>query len=134
MPSTKPIKILIIDDEVDFCRMMQICLEQHPQLEAEITNSCEAALTRLEQDKFDVITLDLMMPGKSGGWLYQEIQERPNLKDIPVIVLSGLVDRDLNQMIPERDASGIINFWKPVDPNALIGAIFGEAGVTQTSR
>ena len=50
----------------------------------------EEALTRIESAPPDLVILDLMMPGKSGFEVLEEIRASEEFKDVPVVVASSL--------------------------------------------
>jgi len=62
------------------------------------------ALTRLQDDKPDVILLDLMMPEMDGFQVVDALQEEADWRDIPVIVVTA---RDLDREDRERLNSGV---------------------------
>jgi CheY-like chemotaxis protein len=77
-----------------------------------------------------LIILDIMMPKESGIDLYRELKNSPELKDIPVIVLSAIskktffhsqevLDRYKGESIPEPDAY----IEKPPEPEEILEAI-----------
>ncbi|MEM7699286.1 MAG: response regulator [Verrucomicrobiota bacterium] len=118
--------ILIVDDDSDFGRLMQINLEETGEFTCELATSAEAALKRLREGGVDLVTIDVMMPEHSGGWLFNEIRADQALAEVRVIVISALVEKSPGQVLPKRDPMGVISLWKPVDPDVLIGAIKAE--------
>jgi CheY-like chemotaxis protein len=86
-------KILIIDDEKD----MRIYLDSLLSQAGYETSVAENGLLGFEQARTwrpDLITLDILMPKRSGVKTYSELRNSPDLKDIPVIVLTGLSRQD----------------------------------------
>jgi CheY-like chemotaxis protein len=80
-------KVLIVEDDPDLRRLYAIGLNQRGYQVRLAANGAEA-LVRLEEEKPDIILLDLLMPVMS-GW---EVLERLNPHDrdcIPVVVISG---------------------------------------------
>ncbi len=63
------------------------------------------------------ITLDIMMPGKDGWAVLKELKEIPSTKNIPVILISILGDKNLGY-----DAGAFAYFVKPLAPDQLIAA------------
>ncbi|MGD9032853.1 MAG: response regulator [Desulfobacteraceae bacterium] len=136
-----PKRILIVDDEPDAISYISSVLEDngYEYLSAE---DGEQGLELAKKEKPDMILLDLIMPGKSGMLMFQELKKDPELGKIPVIVVSGASDAlgvDLrNFMIrqPRKrrekvvETTGETQFTepnayvdKPVDPNELIKVI-----------
>ncbi len=56
--------------------------------------SGKSALERLAQERFDIVLLDIMMPGMGGIEVLQAIKDDPSLRHLPVLMLSALTDVD----------------------------------------
>jgi DNA-binding response OmpR family regulator len=83
------LRALIVDDDADVCRVMEIGLRA-AGLECVSASDGDAALKCLVESPaghFDIILLDLVMPGKDGWQLLEVMREAG--RDIPVIVVSG---------------------------------------------
>jgi DNA-binding NtrC family response regulator len=84
MQTTK--KILLVDDEPDFREVMGKLLRQR-KIEHETAGSCMEALDWLGKDSFDVITMDVSMPGQNGLECMAEIKKL--WPDVEIIILTG---------------------------------------------
>lgn len=84
-----PKKILIIDDEEDMRIYLQTLLKK-AGYDTETAVNGRDALDKFPDIDPDLITLDILMPQKSGLNFFQAIRARDDAKDIPVIVLSGV--------------------------------------------
>jgi CheY-like chemotaxis protein len=82
-------KILIIDDEKDM-RTYLGALFRKAGYETESAPNGEEGFALARSFDPDLITLDIMMPKKSGLKAYNELRTSPDTKGIPVIVLTGL--------------------------------------------
>lgn len=71
-------KVLVIDDELDILNLVRNILEKEG-LDVEIVSNGELALNKLKKNFYDLIIIDLKMPGLTGIGLYREI-EKKNLK------------------------------------------------------
>jgi CheY-like chemotaxis protein len=49
----------------------------------------DEAISALRRDRPDLVLLDIMMPGKSGIFVFKDIKNNPSLKTIPVIIITG---------------------------------------------
>lgn len=78
-------EILIVDDDVHISGMLEVALQSKGYIVSKAFSGTEALLI-LSQKKPDLILLDLMLPGLSGEELL------PQIKDIPVIVVSAKAD------------------------------------------
>jgi len=56
----------------------------------EVAERGEEALRKLKEKKFDLLLLDIVLPGISGWEILEKIREDENLKDLKVIILSNL--------------------------------------------
>ncbi|RFB12669.1 DNA-binding response regulator [Bacillus sp. HNG] len=81
-------RILIIEDDQEISRLLSVILEKS-HMEPVAAYSGTEGLLQLQNNTFDLILLDLMLPGKSGEELLKEIRETSS---IPIIVISAKVD------------------------------------------
>ncbi|WP_338470133.1 response regulator transcription factor [Niallia sp. XMNu-256] len=81
----KNIKILVVDDEERIRRLLKMYLERENYVIEEAEDGNEALSMALAND-YDVILLDLMMPGKDGIEVCRELREK---KSTPVIMLTA---------------------------------------------
>lgn len=79
------LQILVVEDDITLAQSLVQGLRD-ADFEVALANDGESASRRMQQDKFDLIILDLMLPGKSGEELLQEWNSRYN---VPVIVLTA---------------------------------------------
>ena len=104
---TKKRKVLIIDDDKILSNMYKERLEISGY-EAMVSYNGESGLARIYQEKPDVILLDLMIPKLNGYNVLATIKSDPEIKDIPVIILSALTrDTDRNETA-ENGADGYL--------------------------
>ncbi|MFE8702628.1 response regulator transcription factor [Cytobacillus sp. FJAT-54145] len=81
----KDVKILVVDDEERIRRLLKMYLERENYMIEEAEDGIEALDKALNND-YDVILLDLMMPGKDGVEVCRELREK---KATPVIMLTA---------------------------------------------
>jgi CheY-like chemotaxis protein len=86
-------KILIIDDEKDM-RTYLGTLFRKEGFEIESASNGEEGITLAKSFQPDLITLDVMMPKKSGLKAYTELRTSAETKNIPIIVLTGLTKQE----------------------------------------
>jgi CheY-like chemotaxis protein len=86
-------KILIIDDEKDMRTYLRT-LFRKAGYETETAANGDEGLELAKTCKPDLITLDVLMPKKSGVKAYRQLRTGAETKDIPVIVLTGLTRRE----------------------------------------
>ena len=81
----------------------------------------------VKEDVPDLITLDLMMPGSWGNVFYQKLQKTEQLKDIPIIVISGaesvLPMGDINKETVMNLDKAAVFLKKPFDRDELLNKV-----------
>jgi len=113
-----PVKVLLIDDEVEFILAVsnRLVLRNY---EVTYAFSGQEALKRLEQAKYDVILLDILMPGMNGLETYEHI--RAIDQDVRVMMLSAHVEIE---MAINGINKGVFDYLiKPVEIEDLIEKI-----------
>ncbi len=113
-----PYKILVVDDETDFRAFICTVLEDNGATVLEAGDG-DAALEVARRERPDLITLDITMPGKDGGEVFEELRKDPALEDIPVCIISA--HPDLRRLIYQRSVrppDGYLD--KPIDEKGLL--------------
>jgi len=77
--------ILIIDDDIELCRLLKKCVEKE-SLSADFTHTGMDGLNRIAQDNYHLIVLDVMLPGMDGFHVLQKIRE---MSAVPVLMLTA---------------------------------------------
>jgi two-component system invasion response regulator UvrY len=114
------IKILIADDHAIVREGLKQIVAPYPDMrvEGEARNAQEA-IELVKNDDWDVVVLDLNMPGRSGLELLKELkQERPKLA---VLILSAHPEEQYGVRVLRAGAAGFMN--KETAPAQLVGAI-----------
>jgi len=88
-----PPLVAIIDDEEDITTYLGIALEDEGYRVIS-TNDASSVMEMLAGKRPDLICLDLLMPEQTGLSLYAGLAGHPAFGDIPVIIFSGLTDRE----------------------------------------
>jgi len=113
-------KILITDDHaVVRSGLKQILAEEFKRAEFGEAGSAQEAIDRVWKENWDVVVLDITMPGRSGLEVLKEIKKsRPKL---PVLVLSMHPEDQFAVRLLKIGASGYMT--KESAPNELVGAV-----------
>ena len=82
-------KILIVDDQEENCTVLQRRLEKEGHTCAAVYDGA-TALERLALEDFDLVLLDIMMPGIDGREVLRRIKTDEKLRHVPVIMISAL--------------------------------------------
>jgi len=96
-------KVLLVDDEVDFINMMQYWLKSK-DFDVEVIYSGEQVLDMVKAGNFNIIFLDLRLPGVDGLVLLREIRNFD--KKIPIIIFSAYGTKEDLKQATELGISG----------------------------
>ena len=107
-------RALIVDDDDNICQLLVLYLKKDG-FDADVCNDGESALVKLRDGKYDVVLLDLMMPGMDG---FETLTALRTFSDVPVIILSARGE-------PMDKISGLDHgaddyITKPFEPQELI--------------
>ncbi len=108
--------ILVVDDEPAICVVMGIILKLHGYVVYRAHNVSQA-YSYLEETKPDLIVADIMMPGVDGLTMIRQIKSKPELSDIPTVVLSALASEHDKEAALEAGATAFLA--KPFTANEL---------------
>jgi CheY-like chemotaxis protein len=111
-------KILIVDDEEDMRIYLQTLLRKAGYETALAVNG-EDADEALNSEQPDLITLDILMPKRSGLKFFERLREDGSTKELPVIVISGVTRSD--DFFEKENLGGPTLFVeKPIKPDSLL--------------
>jgi CheY-like chemotaxis protein len=122
-------KVLCVDDDPDIRLFVVTVLEENGYTALTAPNG-EEGIKIIREEKPDLVTLDVLMPRQSGIKMYRELKTDDSLKNIPVIMLSGIARRTFlrsqealtefgNENVPEPEAY----LEKPIEPEELADMI-----------
>jgi len=84
-----PKTILIVDDEPDIVSYLEMILQDNGFATLVAVDGNEA-LEAVRREKPDLVTLDISMPEASGTRFYKEVRTDPELKSIPIFIVTGV--------------------------------------------
>lgn len=118
-------KILLVDDDRDFVEATKIVLESAPY-QVEVAYNGTEALAKVDEEKPDLIILDIIMPEQDGFKVCKALKEDPELSKIPIIMLTCLSERMGETVYSVSDglmleAEDYVD--KPVTPNELLARV-----------
>jgi CheY-like chemotaxis protein len=111
-------KILVVDDEHDVRRFICTVLRDNGATVLEARDGDEA-LELARREEPDLMTLDITMPGKDGGEVFEALRNDPALRQLPVCIISA--HPDLRRLIYQRTVpppDGYLD--KPIDEKGLL--------------
>lgn len=111
-----PDKILVIDDHEETLRVVKFILEQRGY---DVINASSGAtgLAMAEEEKPDIILLDVMMPGINGVEVCRRLRANSNFDDVPIIMFTAKDQVDDKWAGFEAGADDYLT--KPTDPEEL---------------
>ena len=110
--------VLAVDDERHNLTLLERVLRNYRVIS--VTNA-QAALDTLAQAPFDLILLDIMMPGMDGLETLEQIRTNPKIADIPVILISAFSDGQTIVAGLEAGANDYIT--KPIDTDITLARV-----------
>ncbi len=115
-------RILIVDDVADNIQVAMNIL-QEDNYEFSFANNGSQALAILEQEssEFDLILLDVMMPGLDGYQVCRQLKASSKWQDIPVIFLTARVD--VESITKGFEAGGVDYICKPFHADELLSRV-----------
>jgi two-component system KDP operon response regulator KdpE len=112
--------VLVVDDDDAQRKLVSRFLHAEGYASQQVANGDEA-LQLLAMAQFDIVLLDLQMPGMSGLEVIRKWRDTPGMPSIPVIIVTGNADRDTVRGGLEL---GIADYLvKPFDRKTLIARI-----------
>jgi len=120
-------EILIIDDDVDLLRSLQIILEDREFVVHTASNKKDG-LNILASFKPDLLIQDLMMDTNLEGFsIINELKNNSEFSDLPILMLTGIAEKmkiNFRSAIEDPELyPNVIFVEKPVDPDELISEI-----------
>jgi len=112
-------KVLVVDDEPDILVYLAAVFEDMGY-ETIPADGGVQAFVLARSDKPDLITLDITMPDQSGVKTYWNFRSDPELKDIPIILITATVDsmqKFLSLLDGYPEPEGFL--YKPIDTEEL---------------
>ncbi len=86
--TTYGLRALVVDDSPTVCKQLELELRNF-NIESDIAETAEQGLELLENIKYDIIFLDVILPGTDGYQACKEIRKNPKTKRTPVIMLTS---------------------------------------------
>ncbi len=111
-------RILVVDDEPDICEFITAVLEDNGATTVQAADG-DQAVDLLRTETFDLMTLDLNMPGTDGGEVFEAIRNDGTVPNVRTLVISG--HPELRRLIYERHVpppEGFVD--KPIEEGDLL--------------
>jgi CheY-like chemotaxis protein len=133
-PAKAAIRILVIDDDASVCTAIQAIMARR-QCETVIASRAHAGIHTCQASEFDVVIVDLFMPGMNGLDTITRIRSE---SAVPIIAMSGF--RLRNSLDSNQDFLGMAmlrgataSLRKPFSPPQLVAAIERSRGLASST-
>lgn len=120
------IKVLIVEDDNDINNLLSDMLKDNGY-NVECAYSGTEALIYLKHEKIDIVLLDLMLPGKSGEEVLQEVRSKYTM---PIIIISAKEEQGIRPRLLRAGADDFIS--KPFDIDEVLARV--EVNVRRNSN
>lgn len=119
---TEKRRVLFVDDEPYVLNgLKRILRNKRQDWDMFFAGNVKEALEILDVSRIEAVITDITMPGQDGFDLLSNIRNNEHTNDIPVVILTGLNDRDIKKRALDLGATDVLN--KPADPDELIARI-----------
>jgi CheY-like chemotaxis protein len=117
-------RILVVDDESGFTRLLKLTLERTGRFIVQEENDGTKAWLLARDFKPDIVFLDIMMPKIDGGDVAQQIRSDPMLAHVPIVFLTAIV----SEKEGGQEIGGFPFLAKPVSLEAVVNSIKEHLG------
>jgi len=119
-------KVMIVDDEPGFTRLLKLTLERTGRFEVMEENDGTKAWMVARDFNPDIVFIDVVMPEIDGGDVAQQIRSDPALAHVPIVFLTAIV----REKEGGHEIGGFPFLAKPVSLDSVIQTIERECGAT----
>jgi diguanylate cyclase (GGDEF)-like protein len=124
-------RLLVVDDDANNTAALARRLSQRGYI-VEAAENGPRALARMQERRYDLVLLDLMMPGMSGIEVLRRIRSSYSQSELPVIMVTGV---DQGQMVADALRVGANDYVvKPVDALAIAARIQSQLTRSEADR
>jgi DNA-binding response OmpR family regulator len=124
------IKILVVEDEMPVAMMMAFLLYR-AGCEVETARDAGQAVRLVQEGDFDLITLDIDLPGGNGFEIFSRLKQLPFWQNPPVVFVSGNATIENQQHALDLGAADFIE--KPFDTQDFLSRILSLVEETATA-
>jgi DNA-binding response OmpR family regulator len=111
--------ILIVDDDSMVYEILSDFFKDHAEYKAVVAEDGEAAIDIIKAGPPDLILLDIVLPGRGGLALFQDLRKSELTKDIPVVFMSGQMTDEI--IVKEGKELGAVEYiTKPIHYDKLM--------------
>ena len=116
-----PARVLIVDDNQQNLELLEVYLEDLPELNVSTATDGIEAMAKVAADPPHLILLDIMMPRMSGFEVCRQIKSSPKTRDILIVMVTALNETGDIERATECGADDYLS--KPIDRKALVNLV-----------
>ncbi|GCF11861.1 response regulator [Dictyobacter arantiisoli] len=109
--------ILIVEDDADIAQFLQQLIEEETPYHTTVIDNGQTALEQASQIRACLMLLDYRLPKLNGLELYDRLQDNPETRGVPTIMMSATLP------VKELELRGIYQIRKPMDIGSVIRMI-----------
>ena len=113
-------QILIVEDNADNMKLMEWMLEDAGYM-FDMCTTGEDAVRKVEQKDYDMVLMDISLPGMDGKEATRQIRMQPRFATLPIIAVTAHAVRGEDTLILESGVSALVT--KPIDESELMDVI-----------
>lgn len=125
MPRQKK-KILLVDDEPGFTRLLKLNLEKAGPYEVRVENSGSKAAAAVQEFKPDLVFLDILMPDMDGATAAAQIRNREETRGTRIVFLTAVMTKEESTRMMRGAIGNIPCVAKPVTTEEIVAVIERE--------
>ncbi|MFC1709370.1 PleD family two-component system response regulator [Candidatus Omnitrophota bacterium] len=125
-------RILLIDDEVDFCYFTKKYLENTKEFDVTFESDALRSIDLAVQQKPDLILLDIMMPEMDGLAVLSRLKNNDATRSIPVIMLTA--KKDVGSIAEAQSSMATDYIIKPFLPEDLLKLLKKYLGMKRKDK
>ncbi len=128
----KPLaRVLVVEDEPLLAESILVALSWRC-IEAELCGTGEEALAILNSRDYDLLLLDIRLPGMSGLDLVTEVRANPALRRVPVVFMTGDMNPANRKEARRLEAADFLE--KPLNLDKLVVCLLGHLKLAPSRR
>jgi two-component system, sensor histidine kinase and response regulator len=126
-------KIVIIDDEADFCEFVKWSLEHTGRFEVLVSTDGPSGITLAQTEAPELILLDIRMPQMNGAEVADHLLHSNDTRDIPIAFVTGLLQKeDVNKR--KGYIHGFPFITKPITKDELVQQVDSVFDIIRTEK
>jgi CheY-like chemotaxis protein len=129
------VTIIVADDDKVFSQLMCTLLRNSGYTVNAAFDAMQTLMLAMRQPPPDLILLDIHMPAGTGILALGKLKSSIKTASIPVLVITGSVEPDMQQRVEALGAAGFLA--KPIDPETFVGvvrALLGQVNEADSSH